>query len=187
MLASGQVRDAAVIERSADPENRSDQTSSPVSSRPRLIAYVVADEWLQVRALRAYLAERLPDHLVPSAFVLLDQLPPAIGGDRDWSGSPVPSHTRPDLDTPYAAPRNQVEKVLCELWARALDLDEVGVHDDFIDLGGDSRIAMRLIAELEERVGQDVPLASIFEQPTIASYARTVFGGDDGDWGGRIG
>ena len=187
LLASGRVRDAAVIERSTDEEQASDQTSPPVSSRPRLIAYVVADEWLRVRELRAYLAGRVPDHLIPSAFVLLDQLPPATATGRHWSGSPVPSHTRPDLDTPYAAPRNDVEHVLSELWARALDLDQVGIHDDFIDLGGDSRIAMTLMAAFEERFGQDAALASLFEQPTIASFARTVFGGDNGDLGGRIG
>jgi surfactin family lipopeptide synthetase A len=176
LLASGHVRDAAVIERSTGQKETSDRPSPPASDETRLIAYVVADEWLRVRELRSYLAERLPDHLVPSVFVLVERLPPPTASGRDSTALPIPNHTRPDLDTPYAAPRNPVEKMLGELWAHALGLDEVGVHDDFMELGGNSLIAMRLLAAIEERFGQDTPLTSIFDYPTIASFARQVFG-----------
>jgi surfactin family lipopeptide synthetase A len=176
LVASGRVRDAAVIERSAGPERTPDPASPPAADETRLIAYVVADEWLRVRELRSLLAERLPDHLVPSAFVLVKRLPSPTGSGRDCSALPVPSITRPDLDTPYAPPRNAVEKVLGQLWARALGFHEVGVHDDFLELGGNSLVAMRLLAAIEERFGQDIPLASTFDYPTIAGFAREVFG-----------
>jgi acyl carrier protein len=176
LLASGQVRDATVVARPAEPEQVVSQAPPAAAGETRLIAYVVADEWLRVGALRAHLTELLPDHLIPSAFVLVEQLPPTTGTGRDCSALPVPRDARLDLDSPFAPPRNAVEQTLGELWAHALGLDEVGVHDDFMELGGDSLIAMRLLAAIEERFGQDTPLASIFDHPTIASFAREVFG-----------
>jgi acyl carrier protein len=188
LRASGQVRDAAVVERPAGSEPTSDPRSPPVSVGTRLIAYVVADDSLRVSDLRACLTEKLPDQPAPSAFVLVETLPSPTDAGRDWSGWPVPSHNRPDLDSPYAQPRNVVETILGELWARALGLDEVGIHDDFMELGGDSHMAMWLTVAIEERFGQDIALASIFDQPTIARFAATAFGSVHScDPGGRIG
>ncbi len=176
LLASGQVRDAEVVERSAGLTETSGHASHAGAKRTRLIAYVVADEWLRVRELRSYLTDRLPEHLVPSAFVLVEHLSREPEEERHWSVLPVPSPTRPDLDSPYAPPRNVVEQVLSELWASALGLDEVGIHDHFVELGGDSLTAVKLLTAIEERFGHETVVASLFDWPTIASFAREVFG-----------
>lgn len=141
----------------------------------RLIAYVVADsEEFEIPSLRAWLAERVPDYMMPSALVRVSELPLTPNGKVDRARLPAPSSNRPDLSQAYAPPRNALERALVDLWAEALQLDQVGVHDRFFELGGTSIVALRFVAQLERRLKTRIPVVSFFDAPTIAQIAEVL-------------
>ena len=106
----------------------------------RLVAYVVPKEmpWPGVSELRGFLKERLPEYMLPSAFVLLDGLPLTPAGKVDRGALPAPDQLRPELEKGFVAPRTPIEAKLAEIWASVLRLEQVGIHDDFFELGGHS-------------------------------------------------
>lgn len=138
----------------------------------RLVAYLTSsrNEVPGEGELRRYLGERIPNTMIPSAFVALEEFPLTPNGKVDRKALPAPQKKRPDLDQPYRAPRNDLEKRLAELWAANLYLDQVGVHDRFFDLGGNSLQAARVINQLQEELGETIYVVSLFEAPTIAEY-----------------
>jgi amino acid adenylation domain-containing protein len=142
----------------------------------RLVAYLrpVQQPVPTVSALRRALAETLPDYMIPSAFVVLESLPRTPTGKVDRRALPPPGNTRPELDTPYVAPGTPVEEVLAGIWAELLSLDRVGIHDDFLELGGDSLLAGRLLTRIHEVFQLSVPLPCFFESPTIAGLAQSL-------------
>jgi len=142
----------------------------------RLVAYVVArkEVELQVGDLRPYLRERLPEYMVPAAFVLLDQLPLTVNGKVDRRALPAPEAQRPDLEAGYVAPRSAVEKVLGEIWASILGVERLGVHDNFFDLGGHSLLATQVVSRVRHAFSIDLPLRKLFEEPSIAALAKIV-------------
>ncbi|KUM73488.1 non-ribosomal peptide synthetase [Streptomyces curacoi] len=142
------------------------------SAPRRLVAYVVAAPGaaLDPLALRRTLAERLPGHLVPSAVVLLDQLPLTPSGKLDRRALPAPDFT----DTAgFEPPRTEPEKVLCWLFAEVLGLERVGVHDDFFERGGDSIVSVRL-ADRARRAGLTLSPRDVFTHRTPAGLARAL-------------
>jgi amino acid adenylation domain-containing protein len=142
----------------------------------RLVAYVVpgGGPALTVSSLRRGLARRLPRHMVPSAFVVLDVLPRTANGKVDRGNLPNPEPVRPQLDNPFEAPRTPVEKVLAAIWSEALGLDRVGIHDHFLDLGGHSLLATQVISRVIRRFAVDIPVRALFDAPTIAAMAVVV-------------
>jgi hypothetical protein len=121
--------------------------------------------------------------MVPSLFVTLESLPLTPNGKVDRKALPEPSQARPDLRAPYVAPRTPLELELAELCAQVLGLESpngqpaVGIHDNFFDLGGHSLLGTRLVFLLREKYGleaSDLPLRSLFEQPTVASLAQII-------------
>ncbi|MGW4115980.1 amino acid adenylation domain-containing protein [Actinosynnema sp. NPDC004786] len=132
-----------------------------------------------VPALRAALAERLPEYMLPSAYVLLDALPLTPNGKIDRKALPSPEHQHRVADAPYVAPRTPVEEVVAGIWAEVLDLDRVGVLDDFFALGGHSLLSTRVVARLRDAFGADVPLHRVFAEPTVAGLARVLLEGPD--------
>ena len=124
--------------------------------------------------LRSFLKARLPDYMVPTAFVLLDALPKTPNGKIDREALPAPDGARPYLDTAYVAPRTEVERLVAEVWAALLRQDRVGVHDNFFDLGGHSLLATQAIARLGKAIGVKLPLRTLFEAPTVAELAGRV-------------
>jgi aryl carrier-like protein len=110
--------------------------------------------------------------MVPEAFVLLDALPLTANGKLDRKALPTP-HAAP-VAAPFVAPRSGTEAVLAQLWAELLQVERIGVHDDFFDLGGKSLVAMRMIGRLREAFGVDVPLRNLFEHPTVAGLAGVI-------------
>ncbi|MCP2166909.1 non-ribosomal peptide synthetase [Goodfellowiella coeruleoviolacea] len=124
--------------------------------------------------LRAHIRSTLPDYMVPSAFVALDALPLSPNGKLDRKALPAPGTARPTLEAAYLAPRTPVEEVLAELWSTVLDIDRVGVRDDFFELGGYSLAATRIAALVGETFGVDVPLRAVFEAPTVAEQAAVL-------------
>jgi len=126
--------------------------------------------------LRRFLAERLPDHMVPAAYVMLPALPLTPSGKVDRRALPAPGTARPFFAGDYLAPRSPVEQVLADVWAQVLGLDRVGIEDDFFGLGGHSLLATRVVSRVRDALGVELPLRQLFERPTVAELARALEG-----------
>jgi acyl carrier protein len=142
----------------------------------QLVAYVVAREGnvIEVRGLRDHLRERLPDYMVPSAFVPLDALPLTASGKVDRRALPPPDLRDLAGDAGMVEPRTDIERVLADIWREVLKIDRLGIHDNFFDLGGHSLLATQVISRLRNALQLEVPLRKLFEAPTIAAFAVTV-------------
>ena len=142
----------------------------------RLVAYLVAapDAKLTPSAVLATLRARLPDYMLPSVFVPLDELPVMASGKLDRSRLPLPEHVEPLRDPEFEAPRNPVERRLADLVATLLGVTRVGVGDNFFLLGGHSLLGTQLIARLRDAFGVDLPLRTVFDHPTVAGLAAEV-------------
>nr|WP_078861723.1 non-ribosomal peptide synthetase [Streptomyces sp. NRRL F-5650] len=141
------------------------------STDKHLVAYVVpasAGPVPEPKELRAFVSARLPEFMVPSAFVVLEGLPLAPNGKLDRAALPEPDYT----GTTYRAPRTPREEILAALFAEVLGLDRVGVDDSFFELGGHSLLATRLIARLRAELGVELPIRKIFDMPTVAALAQ---------------
>jgi amino acid adenylation domain-containing protein len=149
----------------------------------RLAAWVVLDPDSGVEnpksALAAWLREKLPEHMVPSAFVILGSLPLTVTGKVDRKALPAPKRR---TDTPgFVAPGNVVEETLAGIWREILQLDQVGVHDNFFALGGHSLLATQVITRVREMLGVKLPLRRLFESPTVARLALDIWEAHEAD------
>jgi len=124
--------------------------------------------------LREYLDERLPEYMVPSNFVLLDSMPLNANGKINRRLLPAPDTARPEMHAEFVAPRTPVEETLTTLWSEILGMDQVGVHDDFFDLGGHSLLGTQLVSRIREIFHVEMPLQRLFETPTIAGLAESI-------------
>jgi aspartate racemase len=141
----------------------------------RLVAYVVPlpDTRPVASQLRSFLKKDLPEAMVPSAFVTLDEFPRTPSGKVDRLSLPEPG-THPSRTESVAAPRDALELQLAKLWEKILQVRPVGRDDDFFDLGGDSILAVSLFVEIEETFGRKLPLATLFEAATVAKLAAIL-------------
>jgi amino acid adenylation domain-containing protein len=137
----------------------------------RLVAYVAGE--VSADDLRAWLRQRLPEHLVPSAVVLLPELPLTLNGKVDRKALPAPEAGIPER-AGFAAPRTPVEEILAAIWAEVLDVERVGIEDGFFDLGGHSLSAIQVISRVRSAFGVELPLRLLFEEPTPAGLAPHV-------------
>jgi len=124
--------------------------------------------------LRDALAEQLPDYMIPSSFVLLDEWPLTPGGKIDLKALPAPHVARSQGRGTPIAPRTPVEQALASLWSELLGLTSIGIHDNFFESGGHSLLATRLISRVREKFQIEVALRQLFERPTIESFAAVV-------------
>ena len=108
--------------------------------------------------LRDLLRDKLPEYMVPSAFVVLPRLPLTTNGKVDRRALPLPDRNRPELDQTYVAPRTPVEELLAALWAEALGVERVGIHDNFFARGGHSLLATRVLSRVQQACGVELPL-----------------------------
>jgi acyl-CoA synthetase (AMP-forming)/AMP-acid ligase II/acyl carrier protein len=156
-------------------------TSNNNSGEQRLVAYVVPKRapGPNVSEMRRFLSEKLPDYMIPSTFIALDALPLTDTLKVDRKVLPAPKGLRPKIAASYAAPRNSVEEVLVKIWAEVLDLDQVGVHDNFFDLGGHSLAATRVISRVIETFPSELPIKALFDSPTVAEMAEVIVAGQD--------
>jgi amino acid adenylation domain-containing protein/non-ribosomal peptide synthase protein (TIGR01720 family) len=154
------VKEAVVIVREDEPGEK------------RLVAYVVGERTAS-REIRDYLRSRLPDYMMPSAFVMLDSFPLTVNGKVDRGALPAPDSIRPDLEENFAAPRTPVEKILAEVWAEALRVERVGLHDNFFELGGDSILSIQIVARSSRR-GLKLTPKQVFQCRTVAELAKVV-------------
>ncbi len=138
----------------------------------RIVAYLVPEARgeLSVPDLQEALRQTLPAYMLPSAFVVLDALPLTPNGKLDRKALPAPEPPRAGLA--FVAPRTALEEVIARVWRDVLRREQVGVHDNFFDLGGHSLAATRVTARLEETLPLDIPLRTFFEAPTVESLAR---------------
>ncbi|MGK7902911.1 MAG: amino acid adenylation domain-containing protein [Hormoscilla sp.] len=129
--------------------------------------------------LRAFLKEKLPEYMVPSAFVMLDSLPLTPNGKVDRRALPAPDVTSTGSDATFIAPRDTLELQLAQIWSDVLEVSPVGVRDNFFDIGGHSLLAIGLIARVQRQFGKNLSLATLLQSPTIEQLATSVRSGDD--------
>jgi acyl carrier protein len=142
----------------------------------RLVAYLVPSGQADVSAaeLRDFLKGKLPEYMVPSAFVVLDTLPLSPNGKVDRKALPAPDTARSGADDSYVPPRGPVEEAVAGVWAEVLGVERVGAQDNFFELGGHSLLATQVLSRLRQVFPIDLPLRRLFEEPTVANLARAI-------------
>ncbi|GAX45459.1 amino acid adenylation domain-containing protein [Tolypothrix sp. NIES-4075] len=156
------IWESVVVVREDEPEDK------------RLVAYVVSNQVQSLTAaqLRQFLKVKLPEYMIPSAFIVLESLPLTSNGKVDRRALPTPSTT--SNSEKFVAPRNQLELQLTQIWSEILKVDELGVKDNFFDLGGHSLLAPYLMAQIKQQFGKDISIATFFQNPTIEQLAIIV-------------
>ncbi len=156
--------------------------SEDIPDDKHLVAYIVPNQeqiLMQVETrnfaslLREFLKEKLPEYMVPRAYVVLESLPLTPNGKVDRRALRVPN-TLTFARQDYVAPRTQVEELLVEIWAKVLGKEQVGVHDNFFELGGHSLLATQLVSRIRDTFQIDVPVRNLFEAPTVEQLARYI-------------
>jgi len=143
----------------------------PAPGDKRIVGYLVVDAGTDIQVVRAAIAARLPEYMVPSSLVTLPDLPRTPSGKVDKRALPSPTRQRPVLSSEYAGPRGETERVLSRIWSEVLAVDGVGTLDNFFELGGNSLLALRAVAAIEGALGRRLPIVRFFEGPTIAAQA----------------
>jgi amino acid adenylation domain-containing protein len=164
------VRETVVIAKGETLENQ------------QLIAYVVLhqktreqnQQTLTISNLRRFLKKKLPDYMVPAAFVVLNAFPLTPNGKVNRRDLPEPDQSQLHLESTFVAPRTFVEQQIADLWAEVLKLERVGIHDNFFELGGYSLIGIQMMTRLRQNLGVELPLHILFEAPTIAKLSDRI-------------
>jgi amino acid adenylation domain-containing protein len=145
-------------------------------SRHELIAYLVPTTKItpSVSHIRRFLSNNLPDFMIPSRFIMMESLPLNPNGKVDRKLLPKPDHLRPNLESPFVPPRTPVEKTLAEIWSNVLKIEVIGIHDKFLELGGDSLQAIRIVSKVLNKYKVKLSLQSLFSAPTISNMAGLI-------------
>jgi acyl carrier protein len=154
------VREAVVVAREDGGEKR-------------LVGYVVADANVTTNELKDHVRNRLPEYMVPSAVVLLDKLPMTPNGKVDRKALPAPEASSTE-NRDFVAPQTDIEQLLAEIWSEVLGVKSTSIHDNFFELGGHSLMVTKLISRLRGSIQVELPMASVFEAPTIAELALVI-------------
>jgi amino acid adenylation domain-containing protein len=164
LAAHPNILSAAVIAREDAPGNK------------QLAAYLVAREGAAPMAaeLREFLLKRLPDYMVPAAFVKLEQLPLNPNGKVDRKALPAPDEGRLGSGTPFVAPRTKTEVALAKIWRKLLGVEQIGIHENFFAVGGHSLLAVRMVYEIKRQMKFDLPMRKLFQHPTIQDLANVL-------------
>lgn len=144
------------------------------SGSSSLIAYIVTNTEVTHGELRQFLSKQLPNHSIPSQFVILDALPLTPSGKVDRRSLPQIQMERPELTTTYTAPTSTLEQQIADIWQDLLQMDKVGIHDNFFDLGGHSLLIIRARSRLEALLHREIPLVTLFQYPTIHALATEL-------------
>src|SRR5208283_1645485 len=146
------------------------------SGEKRLVAYVVAEGEARPTAneLREFLKEKLPEHMVPAVFILLDAFALTANGKVDRRALPTPDGRRPQLDQVFVACRTPTEELLAAIWTQVLAVERVGIYDNFFQLGGHSLLATQVVSRIREALQVEMPLRRLFEAPTVAGLAENI-------------
>lgn len=164
LLSHPEVKSAAVIAREDSPGSK------------RLVAYIVPRETPGPRSheLAGFLKSKLPDYMLPTAFVPMTSLPLTPAGKVDRRALPAPGNTRPPLEAEFTAPQTPLQIQTARIWSEVLGVQPIGLHDNFFELGGHSLVAIQVIARLREQLRVEVSLAEFFAHPTVAELANLL-------------
>jgi acyl carrier protein len=159
-----EVQDAAVLAQKAP------------NGEERLIAYVLPESGchLNIQSIRAYLRQKLPEYMIPAAFVEVEKLPFNQLGKLDRGALPAPERDGYTTEAEFVSPRTATEQDLEAIWREVLGGTRIGVHDNFFDIGGNSLSAIRILARMRDRLGVSIAVIDLFEAPTIAGVAAFI-------------
>ncbi|MDZ8033656.1 alpha/beta fold hydrolase [Nostoc sp. DedSLP04] len=144
------------------------------SKLEQLVAYVVSKKYcLEESQLCQFLKQKLPNYMVPSSFIMLEEMPLTPNGKINRQALPPPSHSTKQASE-FIPPRNIVELQLAQIWSEVLDVDRIGIRDNFFDLGGHSLLAVRLMTKIGQKFQKNLPLATLFQSPTIEQLASLL-------------
>jgi amino acid adenylation domain-containing protein len=140
----------------------------------RLVAYFVPHQgqFIENTTLRSFLTELLPDYMIPSVFVRLDAMPLTPNGKIDRRALPEPDGTRPQLEAAYVMPQTEAEQEIAQVWQKALQLEKVGIYDNFFEVGGHSLLMVQVQSSLQAIFGQPLSIVELFQYPTIHALAK---------------
>ena len=144
-----------------------------LTGNKRLVAYLASKESVKTAELRGFLAEQLPEYMIPSIFITLETIPLTPNGKIDRRALPAPD-IRQEMEKSYQAPATAEEKSIADIWKTVLNLAKVGTSDNFFELGGNSLLAMQIISQMRQELGIDLPLNSLFDFPTITELALAI-------------
>ncbi|WP_414516568.1 amino acid adenylation domain-containing protein [Nostoc sp. PCC 9305] len=161
LISHPQISEAVVIDLEDIPGSK------------RLVAYVVTRTPEIKNQLRSFLKQKLPDYMIPSAFVILDAIPLTPNGKVDRRALPTPDTARHELETELVAPRTESEEILAKIWREVLHLEQVGIHDNFFELGGDSILSIQIIFKAKQ-AGLQLTAKQIFQHQAIAELATVT-------------
>lgn len=144
------------------------------ASAIRLIAYIVPDssQLPPITALRQCIQAALPDYMAPSAFVFLDEIPLTSNGKVDRDALPEPDQQHSESEAAYISPRNEMEQILAQVWQEVLGREQIGVYDNFFDIGGNSLSIIQVNARLKERLGREIPVVELFQYASISALSQ---------------
>ena len=164
VLQHPDIQQTAVVAHTADAKHK------------QLVAYVVpqAGKNPPVEVLRQFLQQKLPTYMIPAVFIPLDRIPLTPSGKINRSALPRPDMTRPELAQTYVKPRTPQEQLLADVWATVLQVERVGIYDNFFDLGGHSLLATQVASRMEKATGISLSLRALFDTPTIAGISDTL-------------
>ncbi|MBE0361901.1 hypothetical protein PULV_a4233 [Pseudoalteromonas ulvae UL12] len=143
------------------------------SPEPQLVVYFTSEISQELKLLKQQLSSVLPDYMVPNAFVHVEAMPINANGKVDRKQLPAPSE-KDFIRAEYCAPQSDLEKQVCEIWQQILNMEQVGLEDNFFDLGGHSLLAMKLISRVEQEYRIALPIAVIFEQPELRALCHWI-------------
>jgi amino acid adenylation domain-containing protein/non-ribosomal peptide synthase protein (TIGR01720 family) len=185
LLEHEEISQTAVLLREDEPDNRrlvayvvlknstTEHESSAMNPPSHEIASLDSDEQQRALRLREFLAARLPEYLVPTAYVALEALPLNANGKVDREALPAPARNA-GQNSSDAAPRNYLEAAVCSIWSQLLHVDQVGIHDNFFLLGGDSIVAIQVAFRVRALLRCNMPLTALFRSPTVAALAQEL-------------
>ncbi|MFN6478156.1 non-ribosomal peptide synthetase [Nostoc sp. DedQUE07] len=149
----------------------------PEEQRSKLVCNLIQPTWsnssLLVSEVRRFLQKKLPEYMVPSAFVLLESLPLTVNGKVDRRALPKPDFNSTLLEK-YVAPRTPIEEILTQMWVQVLKVQKVGIHDNFFELGGHSLLVTQLLSRIRNIFKVELPLRSLFAAPTVAELSQNI-------------
>jgi amino acid adenylation domain-containing protein len=163
------VRHVVVIVREDEPGNK------------KIVAYIVPeiDQTVRIDELRRYLREKLPEYMIPAAFILMDILPLNPNGKVDRQALPSPSADRFESEVTFVSPVTDIERTIASIWQDVLSVNRVGLHDNFFDLGGHSLLMAKAHMKLQEALGREFSLIHLFRYPTVNSLAEYLTDGSE--------
>ena len=140
----------------------------------QLVAYYTSSADLTEAELNIYMLNHFPDYMVPVQFIRMESIPITVNGKIDREALPQPDAIRPILQIEYVAPQTEFEMLIKDMWTEVMQIDKIGIHDNFIDIGGDSLSGIRVVTRINEAMDLDLPVNIVFQKTTIAQLANYV-------------